>query len=198
MTIYETGTRMFSDMKEMAEENRMKQIVAGACILLLLAFIVGGVVMGAHWFPGVVGEWISMMVGLMTTPVFLEISSFLGGLLLVLVINHWRAKRAGDEWVYLEQVKGPEVPGNMPEHAKWAVYRDKPLDGEIPGLQALAEGALAIRDFDGAAEWISRMSGEELKLPEVLALRFELAKATGRDALAAQLERELANLERPH
>ena len=38
---------------------------------------------------------------------------------------------------------------------------------------------------------IAAMTGEELKMPKVLALRIELAKATGRTSLVAGLEREL-------
>ncbi len=108
MTIRETGTRMCADMKEAADENQKKQIVVGAGILLLLAFIVAGVVMNAHVIPGVVGEWISMMVGLMTTPIILETSAFIGGLMVVLTINHWRQKRDGDELVYLEESDAPQ------------------------------------------------------------------------------------------
>jgi len=105
---------MSADMKEAADENQKKQIVVGAAILLLLAFIVAGVVMEAHLIPGVVGEWISMMVGLMTTPVFLEISAFIVGLMVVLALNHWRQIRDGDELVYLEEA-GDAV--DLPEHA---------------------------------------------------------------------------------
>lgn len=97
---------MCADMKEAAGEKQMKQIVAGAGILLLLSLIVGVVVIGAHFVPGVVGEWISMMVGLMTTPVFLEISGLLFGFITVLAINHWRQKRDGEELVYLDEVGG--------------------------------------------------------------------------------------------
>jgi len=116
-------------MKEAADENQKKQIVVGAGILLLLAFIVAGVVMNAHVIPGVVGEWISMMVGLMTTPIILETSAFIGGLMVVLTINHWRQKRDGDELVYLDEVDGA---ADLSEQTESAV------DGEKPGLSARA------------------------------------------------------------
>lgn len=115
MTIRETARRMCADMNEAGGENQKKQIVVGAAILLLLAFLAAGVVIGAHSIPGVVGEWISMMVGLMTTPVFLEISAFLVGLMVVLAINHWRQIRNGDELVYLEEADGI---ADLPEHVK--------------------------------------------------------------------------------
>ena len=120
MTIRETGARMCADMKEAADENRKKQVVVGACILLLMAVIAATVVMGAHLVPGVAGEWISMMVGLMTTPVILETSAFIVGLMVVLAINHWREKNDGEELVYL----------------------DEPLNGKSPDLPAVAGGTV--------------------------------------------------------
>lgn len=173
------------------DENRLKQIAVGGGILVLLTLMVCGALLGWRYLPGLLGEWIGMMVGLITTPFFLEGSFVIIGLTLVMAINHWRRKRDGDELVYLEQVKGPDVPPDMPEQAKWAVYREAPLEGEIPSLQIQAEGALAIGDFETAAESFGAMSDEELRRPETLVLRLELAKATGRDDLAVQLENEL-------
>ncbi len=132
-----------------------------------------------------------MMVGVMTTPFFLEATFIFIGLVLVFAINHWREKRDGDEFVYLEQVEEPDAPVGLPDQAKWAVYPKKPLPGEVPSLLAQAEGALAIKDYEAAAEWIGAMSEEELKQPETLYLRLELAKATGHSELARQLENEL-------
>jgi len=127
---------MISDMMKAEEENLGKQVVVGASILLLLAVLVGGVIMSSHFLPGVLGEWVGLMVGVMTTPVFLEISSFIIGLTVVLAINHWRQKRAGDDFVYLEQVDGPDTPADLPEHAKCAIDREKPLESQLadPGV----------------------------------------------------------------
>ena len=172
-------------------ENRLKQVAVGAAILGLLTALVCGALIGRHYLPGLLGEWIGMMVGLMTTPFFLEGSFLIIGLTVVVTINHWRQKREGDDLVYLEQVEEAEVSGGMPEKARWAVYREKPLDGEEPPLQAQAEGALAIGDWESAAEAISAMTAEELKRPETLALRLDLARATGRGDLVGELEVEL-------
>jgi Tfp pilus assembly protein PilF len=79
----------------------------------------------------------------------------------------------------------------LPEHAKFAVYREKPLPGEMPSLLAQAEGAMAIGDYNAAAEWIAAMSEAELKREATLSLRLQLAKATGRDELAERLEKVL-------
>ena len=69
--------------------------------------------------------------------------------MIVISLNIWRQRKDGDEFVYLEQVAGPDAPADLPEHAKWAVYRQKPLDPEAPSLLAQAEGAFAIGDYSG-------------------------------------------------
>jgi hypothetical protein len=83
------------------------------------------------------------------------------------------------------------VPKDLPEHAKFAVYRDKPLDGEEPSLLAQAQGAFAIGDYPATSQWISAMDHDELKQLQALRLRLDLAKATGRDDVVKQLEAEL-------
>lgn len=176
------------------DDNRTKQIAIAAGILGTLALAVCGALIGWRYLPGILGEWIGTMVGVMTTPFLLEGSFVVIGLTLVVAINHWRQKRAGDELVYLEQVDGAADTVGLPEHAKWAVYREAPLEGIIPSLQTQAEGALAIGDYDSAVEILGAMPEQELTSPEGLALRLELAKATGRAQLAAELEKELRRL----
>lgn len=93
---------MAADMKNEREDKRMLQVVVGASILALLAVLAGVVVIGSPHLPGVFGQWVAFMVGLMTSPIFLEISAFVVGLLVVFAINHCREKREGSEWVELE------------------------------------------------------------------------------------------------
>ncbi len=174
-------------------DERTSQIAVGAGILVAVMLVVCGILIGWHYLPGLLGEWVGFMVGVMTTPFLLEASFVILGLTVVVAINGWRRRRAGDELVYLEQVEGPD---DLPEHAKWALYRDLPLDGEVPSLQTQAEGALAIGDFESAAECIAAMPESDLKRPEVLSLRLELARATGRQQLVAHLERELGAVEK--
>lgn len=169
-------------------DERKRQVVIAAGILLAIAVVVCGLLLWVPHVPGFLGEWLGFMVGVVTTPFLLEISFAVFGLSLVLVINHLRQKKAGDELVFLEQVSDS---AGLPDHASWAVYRDPPLAGEEPSLQAQAEGALAIVDLETAAECIAAMPEVDLKRPEVLALRIELAKATGRQELAAELEAQL-------
>lgn len=189
MGFREIVAKVAADMTR-TDENRGRQIAVGVSILVLITLLVCGALIGWRYLPGLLGEWIGMMIGVMTTPFFLEASFVIIGFTLVMVINHWRQRRDGEELVFLEQVEGADVPKDLPEHAKWAVYREKPLVGEVPSLRERAEGALAIGDFEAAAESIAAMSNDELNLAETLALRIELAKATGRHDVAARLSGE--------
>ena len=173
------------------EDNRVKQIAIGVGFLMLLMLVICGALLGWGYLPGLLGEWVGLMVGVVTTPFLMEASFVIMGLMVVVLINHWRRKRDGDELVFLEQLEGDEGSGALPEHASWAIYREKPLDGETPSLLEQAEGALAIGDVDSAAEFIGEMSESELKQHEVLLFRLELAKASGKWRLADQLSAEL-------
>jgi hypothetical protein len=170
------------------DDERKKQIAAGGGILLAITALVCGLLAGWRYLPGILAEWFGVMVGVVTTPFFLELSFAILGLTIVLMLNHWRQKRAGDELMYLEQV---DEPGNLPEHASWAVFRNPPLLGEEPSLLVQADGALAIGDYQTAAECLAALPEEQLKFPEVLALRLELARATGKVDLAEKLEAQL-------
>jgi len=174
-------------------DERVKQVAIGASILLALTVAVPSLLLGWRQLPGLVGEWVGTIIGIMTTPFFMESTFAILGLVIVITLNSWRQRKDGDEFVYLEQVSGPDVPEHLPDHAKWAIYREKPLEREGPSLLEQAEGALAIGDYTAAGEWIGAMKTSELTQPETLRLRLELAKATGKTDLAASLEQELAN-----
>lgn len=188
------GIKIRTEMEHVRDE-RVKQVAIGAGILIAIAVIVPGTLIGWRHLPGLLGEWVGFMIGIMTTPFFLEGSFAIIGLVTVISLNHWRMTRDGDEFVYLEEVSGPDVPTDLPDQAKWAIYREKPLDAENPSPLALAEGALAIGDYPAATEWIGGMSEEELKQPAALQLRLSLAKATGREDLVAKLENEIRRSE---
>lgn len=158
-----------SQMNLIEEENRTKQIVIGASVLTLLAILTGTVILYSHSQSGVFGEWLSMMVGLMTTPVLLEISAFIIGLIAVLTINHWREKRAGDEFVYLDQ-------------------QEKISD--LIDFKSQVEAALKVGNYEAAHGWVRRMSEEELTRPETQALILQLTSATGEGFLADSYQPE--------
>jgi hypothetical protein len=176
---------------EAIDGERRKQIVIGGAILAVLTIVIVTALLGWRYLPGFLGEWVGAMVGIMSTPFFLEGSFIVLGFMTVIFLNSWRRHKEGDEFVYLEQVEGPDVPANLPDQAKWAVYRQKPLDAGELSLLDQAEGAFAIGDHAAAAEAIGAMGHAELQQPETLRLRLELAKATGRLDLVKELEREI-------
>lgn len=179
------------------QDERVKQVAIGASILVLLMVVVTGLLVGWRLLPGVLGEWVGTMIGIMTTPFFMEASFAILGLVTVITLNYWRQHKDGDEFVYLEQVTGPDVPRDLPEQAKWAVYRQKPLAAEDLTLLAQAEGSFAIGDYPAAAERIGAMSHDELKQPDTLRLRLDLAEATGRAELVKQLRDEISRMTGP-
>ena len=113
------------------------------------------------------------------------------GFIVVMLLNYWRQMREGDECVYLEEVK--DSPADIPEQARWAVYRNKPLEPENPAASDLLEGAVAIGDHAAAVEILATMSEAERHQPEVMQQRIALARATGREDLAKRLEAELVD-----
>jgi hypothetical protein len=173
-------------------ENRKLSIAMGALIFAGISAFVLTLIIGWRLVPGLLGEWLGVIAGILSTPFFLEASFVILGFFIVICLNNWRRSREGDEFVYLEQVNGPDVPKNLPDHAKWAVYKSKPLAGSNPTLLAQAEGAVAIGDFETAAAIIASMSHEELAENGVLEVRLALAEASGKVDLAERLRREIA------
>lgn len=156
--------------------------------MLLLVMLMVGLWIGPR-LPGLAGEFFALVAGLVTTPFLME-ASFLGfGLLLVFGINHWRRKREGDEFVYLEQAEGPGS-RELPSSARSVIYRETPEDPEQPDLLSRAEGALGIGDFEESARLLAEAEREELDSPRGRRLRIDLARATGRHDLARKLAGE--------
>jgi hypothetical protein len=174
-----------------ANDERIRQIATGAGILLAITVVLCTALLGWMYLPGLLGEWVGMIIGILTTPFFLEASFLLLGLIIVISLNTWHRHKNGDDCVYLEQVTGPDVPDDLPDQARWAIFRDHPLDATAPTPLELAEGALATGDHDAAAQWIATMDPEMLHQPDVLRLRLELARASGHHDLATRLEREI-------
>jgi len=174
-----------------ADDPRKWQLVVGLSVMGVLIAVVPAFYIVWRFVPGLFGEWLGVIAGIMSTPFLLEFFFICIGLIIVVGLNSWRRTREGDEFVYLEQVDDPRAPADMPERAKFAIYKERPAHGEEPGLADQAEGAMAIRDFAEAAKLFAAMDEDELRLPGVMALRIELARATGKPQLAARLEREM-------
>lgn len=87
---------------EVERDERTRQVVVAVMILVLVMGVTSGLILGWRFMPGLLGEWVGVIVGVISTPVFLEASFFIVGLVIVIAINHWREVREGDEWVTLE------------------------------------------------------------------------------------------------
>lgn len=170
--------------------SRAKQVLIGAVILGTITVCVMTLLLGWRYVPGLLGEWLGVIAGLLSTPFLLEGSFVVLGLLIVVGINSWRRVKDGDEFVYLEQVRGPGA-GSLPDQAKWALYREKPLPPGSVSLLEQAEGAVAIGDFESVAELVAAMSHEELAADGVLEVRLALAEAGGKTAVAERLRAEI-------
>jgi len=173
------------------EENRKKQIMIAAVIFAVITTAALTLLLGWRHVPGLLGEWMGVIAGLISTPFVLEGTFAVLGLMIVVGLNSWRRAKDGDEFVYLDQVEGPDVK-TLPDQARWAVYRHEPLPPAGVSLLEQAEGAVAIGDFETAAAWIASMSHEQLAADGVLEVRLALAQASGKTALAERLRREIA------
>jgi hypothetical protein len=179
-------------LPEMTEEQagRNKQILIGAVILGTITVFVLTLLLGWRYVPGLFGEWLGVIAGLLSTPFLLEGSFVVLGLVIVVGLNSLRRVKEGEEFVYLEQVEGPGTE-RLPDQARWAVYRDKPLPPGTISLLEQAEGAIGIGDFESAAAAVAAMSHEELAEDGVLVVRLALAEAGGKTDLADRLRSEI-------
>jgi hypothetical protein len=80
-------------------DERVKQIAIGVSLIMAITLLVTGTLIGWRLLPGLLGEWIGMMIGILTTPFFMEASFMLLGLAIVILLNHWRQLRDGDEFI---------------------------------------------------------------------------------------------------
>jgi hypothetical protein len=94
----------FSVMGEQqATESRGKQFLVGGTILLVVASVVISLLLFWREIPGIFGEAIGKVVGIMSTPFFMEASFVTLGFLIVVSLNTWRRHKEGDEFVMIEK-----------------------------------------------------------------------------------------------
>lgn len=91
-----------------ADDERVKQVLIAIGILLAVACGVVALWLGWMQVPGPVGEFLGMVVGIMSTPFFLEASFVLLGVLIVMVVSAVRRHRDGEDFVTLEQLDARE------------------------------------------------------------------------------------------
>lgn len=91
-----------------AGDQRNRQIVWAAGILIGLGLVVCTTLLFGRKLPGLWGEWASTLIGVMTTPFLMEASFVLIGISIVALVNHVAALRSGDEWVSFESFEAAE------------------------------------------------------------------------------------------
>ena len=175
----------------MALNRAQKKSLAIGFAFIFAAGLVVALIWAGTYLPGFAGEVFSMIAGIMWTPILLDLTIFIMGGIFVLWLNHFIRAREGDEFVYLEQVDGPDIPADLPAEARAAVFTEEPeTQGLAPALAAI-EGALELDDRAEASELLYQLPPDSLDEPEVLALRIRLAWAHGRDEQARALEDKL-------
>lgn len=175
---------------QVPRDSRVREVVVGSLVILALG---AGICLLwlARSMPGFLGESFGMLAGIASTPFLMEASLIALGLVAVLAVNHFRQRREGDELVYLERAEGPDAE-DLPDSARWAIYRDPPLPPPPDLTLDEIEGAIAIGDHQAASEAIAALDPAQQSSAEVLTLRIRLARASGRDQLARDLEARLA------
>jgi hypothetical protein len=81
------------------QENRGKQVAVGGLIIFSLMSAVIGLLVFWRYIPGWIGESVGKIAGLISTPFILETSFLIMGFGIVIMLNSWRRKKAGDDFV---------------------------------------------------------------------------------------------------
>ncbi len=81
--------------------------MVGGAILLVVALVVISLLLFWRVIPGLLGETVGKIVGIMSTPFFMEASFVILGFLIVVSLNTWRRHKAEDEFVTIETKAEP-------------------------------------------------------------------------------------------
>lgn len=87
---------------QQSTDNRGKHFLVGGAILLVVALVVISLLLFWRVIPGLLGETVGKIVGIMSTPFFMEASFVILGFLIVVCLNTWRRHKAEDEFVTIE------------------------------------------------------------------------------------------------
>jgi hypothetical protein len=155
-----------------APEQKRALLIGGGVILVAAGLLL--LIWLGMFLPGFAGEVFRKLAGFLWTPLILDFSLFILGVILVLSLNWYIRVRKGDECVYLEQVEDP--PDGLPERSRSAIFSEEPEpQGLAPKLAAI-EGALALNDLSEATSLLFELPEIHLEDPDVLALRITLAR----------------------
>lgn len=90
-------------------DERVKPVLIALAILLGVSCGVVGLWLGWMHIPGPLGEFVGMVVGVMSTPFFLEASFVMVGILILMLVNAIQRQRDGDEFMTPEQLQDREA-----------------------------------------------------------------------------------------
>ena len=84
------------------DRERKRQLWAGMGIWggMTLLIVVGLSCWG--YLPGVLGKYVGLVVGMLTSPFLMEIFCVVVAFVLVITLNQWRRNRSGDDFVEIE------------------------------------------------------------------------------------------------
>ena len=168
-------------------EQKRALLIGGGLILAAAGLLM--LIWLGMFLPGFAGEVFRKMAGFLWTPLILDFSLFILGVILVLSLNWYIRVRKGDECVYLEQVEDP--PDGLPERARSAIFSEEPQPQGLGPKLAAIEGALALNDLSEATSLLFELPESHLEDSEVLALRIALARRKEHTGKADQLLQKL-------
>ncbi|KAB2639530.1 MAG: hypothetical protein DVB25_05475 [Verrucomicrobia bacterium] len=93
-----------------AKDERVKQVLIAAAVLGAITCGIVSLLLSWRLVPGLLGEWLGTLVGIISTPFFLEASFVIMGVLVVMVLNAVRSHREGDEFVALDELPERHAP----------------------------------------------------------------------------------------
>lgn len=85
--------------------------MVGGAILCVVAVVVVSLLLFWREIPGLLGETVGKVVGIMSTPFFMEASFVIIGFMIVVGLNTWRRRKEGDEFVTIEEKEDGSSPG---------------------------------------------------------------------------------------
>jgi len=168
-------------------EQKWALLIGFGLILAVAAILV--LIWLGMFLPGFAGEVFRKLAGMMWTPLVLDFSLFLLGIILILSLNMFIRARKGDEYVYLEQVEDP--PTDLPEEARSAIFQEAPDPESLRPSLAAIEGALELNDLSEATRLLFELPPDQLEEPDGLALRIALAHRKGHHRKADDLLEQL-------
>ncbi|MEI7957206.1 MAG: hypothetical protein WCJ66_18740 [Verrucomicrobiota bacterium] len=92
------------------KDERVKQGLIAATVLTTLTCGVVALLLGWRLVPGLLGEWLGTIVGILSTPFFLQASFVVLGVLVIMVVNAVHRHRDGDEFVALADLPERQAP----------------------------------------------------------------------------------------